>query len=110
MSLLFDENISSRIPNLISDTFPNSTHVKSCNLTTTDDEIVWQFARDYDLTIVTKDSDFQQLIVRMGHPPKVIWIRRGNYPTSEIVNMLRHSADDIRAFLVNPEASVMEIK
>jgi predicted nuclease of predicted toxin-antitoxin system len=34
--------------------------------------------------IVTKDSDFNELSVVFGFPPKVIWLRRGNCTTRDI--------------------------
>ena len=48
--------------------------------------------------IVSKDSDFRQLGFTYGHPPKIVWIRRGNCATSEIESMLRVSFDDLIAF------------
>lgn len=43
----------------------------------TDDRLIWERAKQDGLTIVSKDSDFYQKAVLFGHPPKVIWIKRG---------------------------------
>ena len=46
-------------------------------------------------SIVTKDSDFNELVIKRGYPPKVVWIRRGNCTTSTIEHLLRAHAADI---------------
>lgn len=73
------------------------------------DPIVWQYARDHESTIVTRDADFNYLLSLYGMPPKVIWIRRGNCKTSEIVDRLLAAADAIEAFEINPQLALLEL-
>ena len=61
MKLLFDHNLSPRLVNRLADIYPNSNHLFNLNLDTAEDSFVWKYARDNDLTIVTKDSDFSEL-------------------------------------------------
>ena len=42
------------------------------------DSEIWAYAKDRNLTIVTKDSDFSHRIIVSIPPPKVIHIRIGN--------------------------------
>lgn len=42
------------------------------------DERIWSFAKDSDLTIISKDSDFSNRILLSSPPPRVIHIRLGN--------------------------------
>src|SRR5262249_13074961 len=42
------------------------------------DEQVWEYAAANGLVIVSKDSAVRQRNFLLGHPPKIIWIRRGN--------------------------------
>jgi predicted nuclease of predicted toxin-antitoxin system len=42
---------------------------------------IWAAARDANVIILTKDSDFEERIQRFGPPPQVIWLTCGN--TSE---------------------------
>jgi predicted nuclease of predicted toxin-antitoxin system len=42
------------------------------------DSAIWRYAREQNLTIVTKDSDFANRILSVTPPPKVIHIRFGN--------------------------------
>ena len=57
--------------------------------------------RDYaareGFVIVTKDSDFSDLCILLGFPPKVIWIRRGNCSSRNIEAILRDHKSDIEA-------------
>ena len=98
MRLLFDQNLSPRLVESLADLYPGSTHVRDVRLHTADDETVWSYASDRGFTIVSKDSDFRQLSFLRGHPPKIVWIWRGNCSTSEIETVLRLHRDDLLAF------------
>lgn len=58
---------------------------------------MWEFARNGDFVIATKDADFADLSVLLGAPPKLVWIRRGNCSTDEILGLLRSHATAIEA-------------
>lgn len=91
----------------VEDLFPGSLHVRDVDLQTADDDRVWSYAAAYDFMIASKDSDFHQMSFVLGHPPKVIWIRRGNCSTSEVERILRRHAGDIREFAANTEAGFL---
>jgi predicted nuclease of predicted toxin-antitoxin system len=93
--LLFDQNLSPKLVTLLSEEFPGSDHTDYVGLGAATDFQVWEFAKANDFVIVTKDVDFADLSVFRGFPPKVIWIRRGNCRTSDIVEILRENADRI---------------
>lgn len=98
MKLLLDENLSDRIIRRIIDLYPGSEHVKNLALTNIDDGIIWEFAKANSFTIVSKDYDFHQRSLLYGHPPKFIYLRIGNSPTSKIVQTLRDNFDTISQF------------
>ena len=91
MKLLFDENLSPKLPRRLAELFPDSSHVRDVNLKSADDPVVWQYAKDNDFTIVSKDSDLHQRSFVLGHPPKLIWVRLGNCSTSEVEELLRRN-------------------
>lgn len=62
------------------------------------DRDIWFYAQNNGFTIVTKDDDFEQRSVLLGHPPKVIWIRLGNCKTEDVLTLLVRSKDIIQAF------------
>ena len=98
MKLLLDENLSDRITQRIIIFYPDSAHVKTLELTNTDDAVIWEYAKANDFVIVSKDSDFHQRSLLYGHPPKFIYLRVGNCSTSKIVQILRDEIDIIRQF------------
>lgn len=98
MKLLFDHNLSPRLVNRLADLYPHSNHLFNLQLNTIEDSIVWQYALENKFTIVTKDSDFSELSIVRGFPPKVIWIRIGNCKTDEIESLIRSHTEEIQAF------------
>jgi predicted nuclease of predicted toxin-antitoxin system len=98
MKLLLDQNLSHKLIDRLSDIFPDSSHVKTHNLSNVDDLTVREFAALNDFTIVTQDSDFYNLALIHGIPPKVIWIRSGNSSTKHIEELMRSNAVSIQHF------------
>lgn len=45
MKLLFDENLSPKLPIQLGDLFPNSLHVRNVGMEATIDPIVWDYAK-----------------------------------------------------------------
>jgi predicted nuclease of predicted toxin-antitoxin system len=107
VKLLFDENLSPRLPAVLADLYPGSTHVHQCGLESADDSAVWQYAKDNGFTIVSKDSDFQDRSVLHGHPPKLIWLRAANCSSAEIENLLRTAQPTIKQFIEKEEACLV---
>jgi len=96
--LLFDHNLSDRLPFRLRDLYVDATHVAMVGLERASDVDVWRYARDHRYTIVTKDADFRDLSVLNGFPPRVVWLRIGNCSTFEIEQLLRRSHATIAAF------------
>jgi predicted nuclease of predicted toxin-antitoxin system len=107
VKLLLDENLSDRMVYRIIDLYPDSEHVKTLALTNTDDGIIWEYAKANDFVIVSKDSDFHQRSLLYGHPPKFIYLRIGNSPTSKIVGILRDNSDTIIQFGSRESESIL---
>ena len=78
MRLLLDQNLSPRLVTGLADLYPESVHVRDVGLQMADDETIWAYAEQHGLAILSKDADFHQRSFVRGHPPKVVWIRRGN--------------------------------
>ena len=71
MKLLFDQNLSPRLPRLLSEIYPESIHVREAGLREADDFAIWHFAKDRNYALVSKDSDFQQKESASGESTKV---------------------------------------
>ncbi len=107
MKLLLDENLSPRLTASIGDLYPGSLHVEECGLDGAADEQVWRFAGENGFAIVSKDSDFSELSVLRGSPPKVIWLRIGNCTTTRAGFLLRDAFLRIQAFLAGSEENCL---
>ena len=109
MSLLFDQNLSRRLPTLLAGEFPGSEQILLVGLDGADDRAVWAYAAAHGLAIVSKDSDFQLLSAALGPPPKVVWLRVGNGPTRVVEALVRSRAADIQTFLADPASALLEL-
>ncbi|MDR9363952.1 MAG: DUF5615 family PIN-like protein [Balneolaceae bacterium] len=109
MKLLFDQNLSYRLVQLLEDYFPNSEHVKLLGMEEATDSSIWEYAKENNFVIISKDSDFHQRSFLFGHPPKVIWIHKGNCSTNEIYDTILTYLEDIVRFINNSESSFLEI-
>ena len=107
MSLLFDQNLSRRLVWLLAVEYPGSEHVEHAGLLGADDDVIWQYAAAHDLIVVSKDEDFRQRALMRGPPPKVIWLRVGNGPTTAVESLLRGRRADVFAFAADPALSLL---
>ena len=55
-----------------------ASHVRDLGLKDADDLIIFQYARQTPSIVVTKDSDFVELVYRYGTPPQIVWVTCGN--------------------------------
>ena len=55
MKLLFDENLSSKLPCLLVTLFRDRAHARECGLRGLPEGDVWEYARANGFTIVSKD-------------------------------------------------------
>ena len=70
---------------------------------------LWEYARANEFIIVTKDSDFEELSIKLGSPPKVIWIKSGNVNNDFILKVLTDNREHIKNLLSHSEVSCIEI-
>jgi len=103
MKLLFDQNISYRVAKGIQPIFPLAKQVREVGLENLTDRSLWDFAKKEGYTIVTFDSDFYDLNLVLGCPPKIIWLRIGNTSTENIIRVFQDNAALIMAFLEDPD-------
>ncbi|MEW6717892.1 MAG: DUF5615 family PIN-like protein [Chloroflexota bacterium] len=107
--LLFDQNLSPRLVEQLSELYPASVHVSTLGLGTALDREIWEVARQQDSILVTKDADFSELSLIEGFPPKIIWIRRGNCSTRDIENLLRENYEAIVNLSDDPDVGILTL-
>ena len=68
MKLLFDHNLSPKLPRLLADVYAGSLHVREAGLLEAEDSAVWDYARLHGLVIVSKSKD----LFMSGHSPREV--------------------------------------
>ena len=109
MKLLLDENLSRRIVPFLQTDYSDSTQIALINMQSASDQDVWQFARENDYVIVTKDSDFYDMSLVQGIPPRVIWIKTGNVDKSAITNLLLQNCKQIETQFFSDGVACIEL-
>ena len=89
MKLLFDHNLSPRLVNRLADLYPDSNHLFNLNLDT------------------AADSNFSELSLLRGFPPKVIWIRIGNCTTKDLESLIRSHSKKIDNFYKESKLGIL---
>jgi predicted nuclease of predicted toxin-antitoxin system len=103
MNLLFDQNISFRIEKKISSDPLAAKHISSLVLNNANDLEIWNFAKKEGYVIVTFDSDFYDISILNGCPPKIIWLRKGNLTTNQVADLIQEKHLLICNFIMNPD-------
>ena len=109
MKILFDQNLSHRLVGMLTAQFPGSIHVRDLGMAGAEDAAVWRYAAQNGYAIASKDVDFQQRALLLGFPPKVIWLRVGNCPTSQILTLLASNYRTLLEFDSDPNASFIAL-
>lgn len=107
MKLLFDENVSPKLPSRLASEYPDSVHVRDVGLRGGEDRRVWDYARTNGFVIASKDTDFRERSYVEGAPPKIIWLDVGNAGTDAIVQLLRDQVERVVHFDTLEEASLL---
>jgi len=109
IKLLFDQNLSYKLVSRLEDIFPNSIHIATIGLDKSSDMDVWKFAKENEYTIVTKDSDFNEICTLYDFPPHIIWLRLGNSRISVTEEVLTKYKDKICTIVEENKTGIIEI-
>lgn len=107
MKLFFDENLSPRLADILAHEYPGSTHVRNAGMRGADDSRIWDYCKEGDFVIVSKDTDFRERSFMEGYPPKIIWLDVGNAGTREIAELLRQELLRVKRFAEQQETSLL---
>jgi predicted nuclease of predicted toxin-antitoxin system len=88
---LIDVNLPSRFSVWAGDEFEHVVHIND----ELKDSEIWEYAKKNNLTIVTKDTDFSDMIMINNPPPKVIHIKIGNIKMREFHQLISRVWTDI---------------
>jgi predicted nuclease of predicted toxin-antitoxin system len=62
--------------------------LKELGLRDAKDTEIFEAARQPNLLIMTKDSDFVDLVCRLGSPPQILWLTCGNVTNQNLRRLL----------------------
>lgn len=109
MRLLFDQNLSWKLVRLLAGVYDGWAHVRDLGMADVTDTVIWGYAAEHGYTVLTKDSDFLQRSLRLGFPPKVIWLRIGNCSVEASAQLLREKYIRVHHFHQDPDATVLTL-
>jgi predicted nuclease of predicted toxin-antitoxin system len=109
MKILFDQNLSIKLVSALADLFPECLHIKTLGMQESPDSDLWQLALKEGFIIATKDSDFAERAMQSQISPKIIWVRMGNVPTSQVEALFRWRHQQILEFVGQGETFVLAL-
>jgi predicted nuclease of predicted toxin-antitoxin system len=109
VKFLIDHNLSPTLALHLKDRYPGTVHTMDLGFDRTADHDLWHHARDNGFNILTKDTDFEQLSLLRGAPPKVVWLRIGNSTTLKVRDLLDRHHADIEEFGKDSERSLLAL-
>jgi predicted nuclease of predicted toxin-antitoxin system len=89
VNFLVDAQLSPALAGWINQTGHHAEHVFELNLSSADDEEIWNHARAHDFVIISKDEDFVDRWLLNDNQVRLIWIRKGNCSTIELLDWYR---------------------
>jgi predicted nuclease of predicted toxin-antitoxin system len=92
----------------ISTTFGvNCSAVRDLGLRDAEDQAIFDAARAAsDVVILSKDSDFLEMLLRLGPPPRLLWLRCGNVTNRRLKQLLTEVFPEALKWLAAGEAVV----
>lgn len=109
MKLLLDENLSRRLVPFLQASYPQSTHVVLIGMEHADDRILWQYAKQNDFVLVSRDADFYDLGLVHGAPPKLVWLKTGNQHKAATLAALLENSEVIHRTLITEDLACVQI-
>ena len=105
-----DAHLSPRIAYWISETLRiEASPLRALGLQVADDQCIFLAAKQADAIVLTKDTDFADLVRRLGPPPSVILLRCGNTSEQHLKTILEPELPAAMEFIGNGE-SLVEIR
>ena len=80
--------------------------LRDLNLRDAEDEQIFQQARQQGIVIISKDSDFVDMVLRLGTPPQLLWITCGNVTNRRLQELLTQVFPKAEKLLATGEAVV----
>lgn len=89
MTIWVDAHLSPTIAIWITNTFGvTAVALRDIGLRDAEDPEIFEAAKVQGVILMTKDSDFVDLVARLGSPPQIIWLTCGNTSNDRLREIL----------------------
>lgn len=110
MTLWLDAQLSPLVAAYVTDQLGfHCVPVKDLGLRDATDGQIFEAAKKADAVVITKDSDFVDLLHRFGPPPRVIWLTCGNTSNKVLKSILAVHLKRSLEILAQNEEGLVEI-
>jgi predicted nuclease of predicted toxin-antitoxin system len=107
MTIWVDAHLSPAIAIWITTTFGiTALALRDVGLRDAEDPEIFEVAKATGVIFITKDSDFADLVDRLGTPPQVIWLICGNTSNARLKEILNSTLPEALELLRSGEALV----
>lgn len=107
MTIWVDAHLSPAIATWITNTFGvKARALRDVGLRDAEDPEIFETAKAQGVIVMTKDSDFVDLVERLGAPPQIIWLTCGNTSNVRLKEILSVTLLEALEFLRTGEAIV----
>jgi len=110
VKILFDENLSWRMIKQLTPFFTEVVHASELKIIQPANDIsIWNYAKKNGFTIISKDDDFEKIVLLSKAPPKLIYLKTYNLDTKKLVNLILENKDKIIEFVNSDQNDIFEI-
>ncbi|MBE9014224.1 DUF5615 family PIN-like protein, partial [Pseudanabaenaceae cyanobacterium LEGE 13415] len=89
MKIWIDAQLPPTLANWLTATFDvEASALRELSLRDAQDVEIFEAARSQNAVILTKDSDFIDLVCRLGTPPQILWLTCGNVTNRNLRQLL----------------------
>ncbi len=95
MKLWIDAQLPPALARWLTETFLLEAHsLRDLGLRDAKDLEIFMAARAENVIIMTKDSDFIDLVCRLGKPPQILWLTCGNVTNRNLKRLLLDTLEE----------------
>ena len=95
MKIWIDAQLPATLAIWVTDTFAiEAFSLRDIGLRDAKDIEIFESAKITNVIIMTKDSDFVDLVCRLGIPPQILWLTCGNVTNRNLRQLLRITLPD----------------
>jgi predicted nuclease of predicted toxin-antitoxin system len=107
MKFWLDAQLPPSLAKWLTETFGiEAAALRDLGLRDASDKEIFDAARQAGATVITKDSDFADLLFRLGAAPTIVWITCGNASNAHMKQLLEATFHDTLKLLEAGEAMV----